>query len=574
MRRVLLVAAGLVLLAGCTGVPASSAPETIEPLDTGGNSASQPIALCLECPPRDIVGHFLDANAGTHPTARQYLTPAANNRWSDDTATIIGNDYSTGTYNKQLRTVVVHARVLGTLSARGIYTPSLLGAGEGGAKQSFVFGVAGRAGKYRIDRLQPGLLLTEKHFRDTYRQQVVYFWNKAEDTLVPDVRWSALDGQPLAQWLLAQVVLGPRPELANAVSTDTLPAHLEAGQIKVRPGNPTSIQIPGSRQLDAGVRDRLAAQLSETLLDALFGREITITDGGRPVPIPSLGTDEFNAANFSSVIGPQPPASEIYYLRDGRIHDRAGRVLSGRIAISPFLNSFAVSRVTEGTPMLIAGVTGSGSSARLMVGTRSDGLRRTSVHGSLSRPAFVPGRNEVWIGAGSAIYRVTVGSGSPRPVQVPIPAVSGGGQVVALRLSPEGMRVAIVVAGADGSRQLYIGSIVRGGGQVRVDTLDPISPQGVVVNDVAWLDSFKLFAIGYLARSQDARIFETGVDGTDWTNEPIGGNLPAPPDSVTAATSSSVWVSANGYVWNQSGSTWVSPGPAGQTPGTAPVYLE
>ena len=576
MRRALLIAAGVVLLAGCTGVPTSSSPDTIEALDTGGSNAI-PAAHGLRDGARLIVSHFLDANArttsGGHPTARQYLTPAANTRWTDESATIIGNDVSISTYNRRRHTVVVRGRVLGTVNAEGIYTPSLLGAGGGGGTQPFVFGIAGRPANFRINQLRPGLLLTERQFRDTYRQQVLYFPDLTEDTLVPDIRWSSIEGQPLLQWLMAQIVAGPRPELTSAVSTDTLPAHLEAQQIKVTLGNPVQIQIPGSSQLAARVRYRLAAQLSQTLLNVLFSREIEITDRGRPVPIPSLASDEFSAADFGSLVGPEPPASEVYYLSDGRIHDQTGKLLDGGVENSPPLSSFAVSRVIQDGPMLIAGVTGSGSAAQLMVGTRSDGLRPTSVRGPLSRPAFVPGRDEVWIGAGSAIYRVTVGYGTPQATQVPIPAVSGGGQVVALRLSPEGTRVAMVVSGADGSQQMYVGAIVRGAGQVRVDKLEPISPKGVVVTDVAWLDSSKLFAIGYLARSQRARTFETVVDGTDWTSMRI--NLPGAPDSVTAAISSSVWASANGYVWVQSGSTtWVSPGPAGQTLGTAPTYLE
>ena len=150
--------------------------------------------------------------------------------------------------------------------------------------------------------------------------------------------------------------------------------------------------------------------------------------------------------------------------------------------------------------------------------------------------------------------------------------LSGGGEIGALRFSPDGSRIAIAIAGASGASQLFVGAVVRGAGQVHIDGLQPISPVGVVVTDVAWLDSVKLFAIGYLAASQDTRSFETGVDGTDWTNSTV--NLSDPPDSVTAATGSNVWVSANGYVWELSGNTWTSPSDSGQTVGTQPVYLE
>ncbi len=133
-----------------------------------------------------------------------------------------------------------------------------------------------------------------------------------------------------------------------------------------------------------------------------------------------------------------------------------------------------------------------------------------------------------------------------------------------------------MVSGAKpSSAQLYVGAIVRGSGQVRVDTtLSPISPDGVVVTDVGWLDSLKLFAIGWLSPSGDARTFTTGVDGTEWTNIGID-NLPSPPKSLAVtAGGPSVWVSANGFVWKaQTGTQWVSPGPTGETRGQMPVYL-
>jgi hypothetical protein len=574
-RALAIVAVAAALLAGCTGVPRSSAPETIEPVDTAGTSPTPTRATCLDCHERDIVTHFLDANAGTHATATQYLTPAASSRWSDDTATIIGNDYSVSTYNSRKQTVVVSGRVLGTLSVNGIYTPSLLGAGSGGEKQAFIFHLVHLTQGSRIDKLPAGLLLTDTQFRETYRQEVLYFDDRSERALVPDLRWSALgdDRQLLAEWLLRQIVVGPRPDLVNAVSVDTMPAHVDPTQITVQLGSPTLIEIPGSTELDQGVRDRLAAQVSHTLDDALAGGEMTITDGGTPILIPHVTSDTFTAAEFASAAGPQAPTSEVFYLNDGQIRDEGGKVLSGGIAADTTLSSFAVSQAAPGRPLLVAGVTGSGSAASLWVGTRSAGLHSTTVHGALSRPAFVPGRDEVWIGVGSALFRVVMDGSSVQTEPVPMQAVSGGGQVVAIRFSPEGSRVAIVVAGAQGAKQLYIGSIVRGGGHVRVDSLEAISPTGVVVTDVAWLDSFKLFAIGYLAATRESRTFETGVDGTDWTSAGTGG-LPDRPDSVTAATSSSVWVSASGFVWKQSGNSWTSAGSTGQTAGTSPVYLE
>jgi hypothetical protein len=581
VKRVLAAVAALLLLGGCTGVPSSSAPQTVEVLDTGSPSGGPSVSPPADADPRTIVDAFLKANAvdpEKHSSARAFLTPAARNGWSDVTATIV-SDESIGTYDAAKRTLRVQGRILGTLNADGIYTPSLQADGQGGPLVPFDFHLTKVGGQYRID-VPPrnGLLLREGQFQETYKQHVLYFFAVAENYLVPDLRWSALtDRTQLASWLLSRLVSpnGPRPELQNTVSTDTLPAQADARNLTVRVGSSTRIEIPGSSRLAAGVRNRLAAQVSYTLYETLSGHTITVTDGGTPVDIPSVGGDQFSASDFAAATGPKAPDPAVYYLVNGQVRTEDGKPLGGPLSDGRyFLNSIAVARPRPAGPLLVAGVQGTGGNARLLVGTPS-GLRATTVHGVLSRPAFAPGRAEVWVGVGSLLYRVTTDGTTSKATAVPIPAVSGGGRVVAVRLSPDGSRIAIVVSGANASSaQLYVGSIVRGAGQVRVDTLEPISPEGVVVKDVAWLDSLKLYAIGSLAVSREPRTFETGVDGTEWTNLSIE-NLPLAPDSVTVTTGANVWVSANGYVWKaQSGTQWVSPGPpTGQTPGRVPVYL-
>ena len=288
------MAALMLALAGCSGVPSSSAPETVEPLDTSGPSPSQVTARSGDA--RQTLEYFLEQNASTteaHPSARVYLTKAANNRWSDETATIIADEPPISTFagSKSRGTVTVYGRVLGTLNSSGIYTPSLQGDGQGGDRQPFVFHLIRQPdGQWRIDRLPAGLLLTNEQFRDTYRQQVLYFYDLTEESLIPDLRWSALDDRVVwSQWLLEQLADGPRLDLGNAVNADTFPANIVPSDIPVTLGTPTQIEIPGSSQLDGGVRNRLAAQVSLTLFEALSGREISITDNHVPVQIPAVG---------------------------------------------------------------------------------------------------------------------------------------------------------------------------------------------------------------------------------------------------------------------------------------------
>lgn len=579
MKRLLCLLGTSLLLTACTGVPTSSSPQTIEPLVSGPATNTPPAPLNLDGDPLTIVTSFLNANAtsaANYSTARAYLTAAASRSWSSDTATVIGNDYTVSTYDPKRHAVTVQGRILGTLNANGIYVPSSQGLGNGGAKSPFKFDIAGSPGKQRIAKLSSGLLLTDDQFRATYHQEPLYFWDITHSALLPDLRWSPLgDRTQLSDWLIAQLAAGPRPSLQSAVSTDTLPQQTDVKQITLTLGNPTTIEIPGSSQLDSSARNWLAEQLSETLVEPLAGRDMSLTDGGKPVTIPRVQRAVFTATDFALEDGQSTVSPAVFYLNGGRIRDETGKAvaLAGADATAAF-DSFAVGTSVETGQLLFAAVIGPDGDQRLEVGTQRGGLHPTDVHGSLTRPAFVPGRDEVWIGAGAQVYRVSVGDAKRQVEQVPLPTASGGGQIRALRMSPEGARIAIVVSGVGGNGQLYIGSIVRGAGPVRIgNNLESISPAGIGVNDVAWLDSVRLFAIGYFVGSQDAHTFETGVDGTEWTNEGLG-NLSNAPDTVTAATGSNVWIAANNFVWKQSGSSWVSPGPTGQTPGSAPVYVE
>ena len=73
------------------------------------------------------------------------------------------------------------------------------------------------------------------------------------------------------------------------------------------------------------------------------------------------------------------------------------------------------------------------------------------------------------------------------PIQVSAGTVSG--RVVAVRISPDGARVALVIASAGGSApisQIWVGIIARAAQSVQVTGLHQISPPDVRVTDVGW----------------------------------------------------------------------------------------
>jgi hypothetical protein len=568
-------AAAVVLLAAsaltaCTGVPSSSAPEVVTAVDAG-----QPSELQISSPPpgadpRTIVQTFLSASAladTRSQVAQAFLTRDMFQRWNGSTATVVSN-IQFGNFDKG--TIQVSGQKVGTIDTTGVYTPNLDGTGNGVASQpvSASIGVRDVPGQgWRIDNIQNGLLIDSGDFERVFTQRSLYFFDSTEQRLVADPRWTSYnDPALLAKWLGTQLAGGPRQELANATNPE-LPtqASTAPAQVTVTLGTPAQVQIPGAAQLQAETRARLAAEVANTMLPVTSG-DIEIVDGGHPVSIPGVGT-RFTASEFSTASAPANPSPSVYYLVNGRVVDFDGKAIGAPTTY--VLKSFAIARAGS-SDLRLAGTVGSGADAQLVVGTFANGLRETGLRGELSRPAWAPRLSEVWVGRNTSLYRVGL-RGNATAVQLSAANGPVRGQVAAVRFSPDGARVALVLKTDDGS-QIWIGSVTRNpqSAQVAVEGLEPISPQGISITDVAWNDQVNLFAIGREAGV--GSVYEVHVDGSLWRARGTS-NLPQAPDSITVAEREVAWVSAGGTVWEQAAGSWVSPG-QGETPGENPVYLE
>ncbi|MFN2518755.1 MAG: LpqB family beta-propeller domain-containing protein [Jatrophihabitantaceae bacterium] len=571
-RVLALLSAAAVLLTACTGVPASSAPQVVKQVGVAKPSSDPAITPTVGADPRTVVLEFLSANAlvnESHANARDFLTPLAKNKWLDTTVTVL-DSLQVGNFTNG--SVTVRGREKGTVNSAGIYTPVLQGDGGGGVSVSFAFVMKKVLGEWRVDTLTSGLILSDADFQRIYQQRSIYFYDLTEQHLVRDPRYSSLtDPSLLANWLTGQLANGPRPELQNAVSRE-LPAQTDPRRVAVLLGSPITVELPGAAKLDAGTRDRLAGQLALTLDQVVPGAFLSILDGGRPVSVPSAGGTQFTASGFRAAANPANTAPALFYIHGEGVVDATGKPLPGDLGSGQYhLASVALAGVRGSQDLLAAGTSGPPSNARLLVGTARTGLRSTVLHGRLSRPSWAPNLNEVWVGDGAQVYRITRG-GKPSVVPVAGPGALTG-RVSALRFSPEGSRVAVVLSAPDGTgAQVWVGSVVRTSAQVRVDSLEPISPQGIAVTDVAWNDQLKLFTIGRVLSTGEPSVYEVQVDGSLWTPR-SSQNLPGAPDSITVAENVPAWVSVGPTVWAQSGGSWA--GPRGeQTPGTNPTYLE
>jgi hypothetical protein len=569
----ILVVLGL-LISGCSGVPQSSEPQVIRSVDRQGANAS---TLTQPKPtpgadPRSIVSTFLQAAAvsadGNHSASRQFLTTDTGRKWQDNPVVIL-DDYriQVPVLRGETGTVSVTGRRVGQVDANGIYAPTRKADGAGEA-EVFSFGLVKENGEWRINVLQPGVLIRLADFSSNYKAVKLYFFDNTETTLVPDLRYSALDGQSLASWMLPQLLPNAgRPELAQSTITE-FPDQSDARRVTVTVGDPIVVEIPGASQFDGVGRQRLAIQLAYTLGPIQFSASLSINDSGKPVDIPSVG-NVFSPLSFPGY-GPEnvPSGVQAYYLRNGQlVNGIDDKPVQGPVGTGAY-NLTAVGLRRAGSELNVAGTAGD----KLYVGLASGALSRVAVpRGPLSRPEWRPHDQDAWVGVGGAIYRVA--PGGARQVSTPSPLSNGlpPGQILALRFSPDGVRLAVVLAGKDGTSAIWVGSVVRSGSGAdpAVESFKPVTPDSLAVTDVGWSDSTTLLMVA--GRKGEGAFWSVQSDGSFLTQRGTSG-LPAGLQSITATPGQPPIVAAGPAIWIQQGGSWVSLLGVGEVIGSSPAY--
>jgi hypothetical protein len=189
---------------------------------------------------------------------------------------------------------------------------------------------------------------------------------------------------------------------------------------------------------------------------------------------------------------------------------------------------------------------------------------------TLTPPSVAATRAEAWVVRdGSTVIRVPSG-GAPQVVNAP--TLPGLGRAMALELSPDGVRAAVVVDGPEGPT-LYVGTVVRvEDGGVALRDLRQVAPSLSRVVDVAWQNSGQLLVLAGDAGLDRIVPYQVGIDGWGLTSVATAG-LPSQPTAIAAAPLRQPLVSAGGTIWQLAGGTWVTlVRGAEPLPGTAPFY--
>ncbi|HYH24047.1 MAG TPA: LpqB family beta-propeller domain-containing protein [Blastococcus sp.] len=557
-------------LASCSTVPNSSPTVEItqapsRPVEAVG---IEPLPPEPGASPEEVVRTFIDAAASTvrrHPVARQHLTPEAAEVWSDESGiSIIRTDFATVTTDAGA--VSVTANLVGTVDPRGVFTVS------GRDVYTREFRLQRVADEWRIDDPPDGLLMLEPDFERLYDQVQAYFLDPTEQRVVPDPRY-LIGGASQPTALVERLLAGPSAGLAQAVSSPLSGVQLRRA-VTVE-GQTATVELTGLPAEPSPDLPEICAQLVWSLqqLDRPRVNNVVVLLDGEPIMLPGV-PERQTIEDWASFDPDAVPIDGVgHYLAAGALHTVAGgEPTPGPAGGGAYgLGSAAVSADPAGGGLsFLVGVRTDAAGATLLAGPYDGELAPVLDGATLSAPTVAATRSEAWVVRdGSAVVRVPAG-GSPQPVTAP--TLAGLGRTEALRLSPDGVRAAVVIDGPQG-RRLHMGTVVRSPDDaVVLRDLSEIAPGLARVIDVGWRDSATLMVLAG-DEGQDRIVpYSVGADGWGLGQVTTSG-LPSQPTALAVAPNRQALVSAGGTVWQLTGGTWRTlVRGAEPLPGTAPFY--
>jgi hypothetical protein len=482
-RRVLAAAAalaGALCAAGCVSMP-SGGPVQSYPVTQATDAQDQPYVQIVPQPPganwspMQIVQGFLTASAsfGTHRTvAEQYLTPQESKLWNPSWSAIVykeGPDVE-GTAAatapaKGVTTVTVQitGQEQAYLKGYGSYSVTSASAPDESPAARQSFQLVRLDGQWRISDAPPELLLTSDSFANDYQLRNLYFFDPTGRYLVPDPVYVPLRAQPggLMNGLVYDLITPPRDWLSGGATRTALPAGTRISAVTLD-GVTAVVNLAGAALAKAGpgVMQAISSQLLTTLSGAAQSgtagqdvQSVEVEVNGRPWDPPG---SQGNPVQRDSKLNPASGATPVFYYVDaqGYLTRRSGAQAKparveqigtgyGQVAVSPDGRYLAALR--DGT--LYTGLVG------------GDLARRGTGYVAMSWDV----NDDLWASAGNQIVMFRGAATSRRPLgqQVAVDVVSSSGirdmsgPFSALRVAPDGVRVAVVIGG----NQLTFGAV-------------------------------------------------------------------------------------------------------------------
>ncbi len=551
-----------VLLVGtaCVTIPTSSPPQPVQ-----GFNRSRPANL-VPAPrrtddPETLVRNFLKAMSDPstgHRAARKFLTTGAAERWDDQGPMTLLNDLRVVIDERNesaVRLRVIGQRV-GSLSMIGQLTPA-----EG---QEVIPMTLSRSGEvWRIDGSIPAGTVTDTvQFDASYRLANLYFPDRTATRLVGDPRW--LFGVAIDPTVVVdQVLAGAAPDLSGAVESAVGKDVVLRGPVAVD-GDRVLINLGGQIDPDTRKRTVLAAQLIWTLNDAGISGTYLISAEGSPLI--AERSDGWRTADVMA-FDPEPdvgPAG-LHVVRGGlyRVSGAGMSPVGGPLGAATDLMSAAIAVRQE----RVAAVAARGGRQVLLQGPYGGAMSEVTIGATISTPSFgatgdagyaiIDGQPSVWTVDDAGGTRVV-------PLDAGQVTALSPAEVTSFKVSPDGVRVALVVGG-----DLLLGALGandRGAPALTGIRVATYSLSTDIVS-ITWGGTAEVYAA---SEGDDSPVWRVPVSGLPGTAL-VSGNL-KPPVRTVAATRTTIYagdvrgVLELGTAPGSADQYWL---PVGQVPGGA-----
>ncbi|MCA1710324.1 MAG: LpqB family beta-propeller domain-containing protein [Actinobacteria bacterium] len=531
MRRAVAAAAGLLLLTGC-GLPLVDDVQDPERVRAEQQQRSDiqvlPPGPRDENTPLEVVRGFFGAQSNPddgHASARAFLAPSRRATWKDSGPV---NVFEQGLRITQVPdrpdAFSVTVERVGRIEADGSYsrddTPITLDVE-----------LVRNSRRWEIADVPDGLLLSTADRDRSFLWRSVYFLAPPPvDTaaaaasrahVVPDPVFIPVDADP-ARALVDRLLAGPSQPLGAAVRTAVPKGVRLRSPVSTDAAGVITVDLSGEvARLPDQQKEQLSAQLIWTLrgVDAGFS-ELRLRSNGRPVLIPTSGVngplqDRDDWASYDpDGLAPRVPA---LYVQGRRLRSLEGDQPAGPLGDDRGPQPVDVAAVgVRGRTYAV--LTREARTTVLRTGQAAGPFVRRWASPGLASPSWGSGEQGLWFVDGSRVFLDPAAGATttgPRamPHPVPVDGIARYGAVSALRVSRDGVRIALV-AGRGAARQLVMGRVQLVGGQVRVVALRAVAPGVQDVGDVGWDSSTTVVVLGRLSRRSSLLPVRVRVDGS------------------------------------------------------------
>lgn len=528
------------IMAGCAQLPRSGAivvgPDLGSEL-TGDVLYYSPVGPTADATQEEIISGFL--NAGTGPqndyaTAREYLTEGFKSSWSPSDEVLIQDGsptLSTTPSGNSTVTISIQAQV----DSDGKYTSM-----AGQTTRVLKFKLSREWGQWRISEAPNLTVVIRPVFDVIFNSYNLYFFDKAHQFLIPDLRWfpsKASTGTRLMNALLK----GPSDWLAPAVAT-TVPEGTKLSIDAVTVQNGVALVDLTTEMLKANTNERqwAKAQIKATL------DQLPQVDNVSISVVRSL--QEISDINASQ---PTTTAYSPVGLVDGQlVHISSGGAakISGTAALvqTTAASDFAIAADEQSIALL--GPQGVWSASIGKVGAKP---KLIDARAHLLTPA-IDRQGYIWTATGQKSTRIQVADDAGAATTLTAPWLKGR-TLQSFSISAEGSRAAFLVR-SNGKTQILLASIIRSSLGAPLQLASPIKVAETLAKPltVNWVDANTIAVLNLVSANFVTPTMVT-IGGAISTLSPISDAT----DLFAATASTAIYVLTSSHdLYVRKGGSW------------------